>query len=169
MPCKFSRNLKTIFLVTESVFSFKCKNWKTPALITISFQEKKQELTHYHFFALIFSWYLPKVMHYNGLFWHYSAKIGLLGFFDFSWKTTKCLLRQTISLQIFKGYLPQIFHGRFLITLTQRHLWTICFTSKKATVFVTLCTIWHHLYNLKNVKNTHGGVLLLVGVSLQLY
>ena len=26
---------------------------------------------------------------------------------------------------------------------------------------VTLCTIWYHLYNLKNVQNTHGGVLLL--------
>ena len=25
-----------------------------------------------------------------------------------------------------------------------------------------LCTIWYHLYNLKNVENTHGGVLLLV-------
>ena len=25
-----------------------------------------------------------------------------------------------------------------------------------------LCTIWYHLYNLKNVKNNHGGVLLLV-------
>ena len=24
------------------------------------------------------------------------------------------------------------------------------------------CAIWYHLYNLKNVKNTHGGVLLLV-------
>ena len=23
------------------------------------------------------------------------------------------------------------------------------------------CAIWYHLYNLKNVKNTHGGVLLL--------
>ena len=22
--------------------------------------------------------------------------------------------------------------------------------------------IWHHLYNLKNIKHTHGGVLLLV-------
>ena len=28
------------------------------------------------------------------------------------------------------------------------------------------CAIWYHLYNLKNVKNTHGGVLLLV-VKLQ--
>ena len=24
------------------------------------------------------------------------------------------------------------------------------------------CAIWYHLYNLKNVKNTHGGVLLLL-------
>ena len=28
--------------------------------------------------------------------------------------------------------------------------------------YVMLCAIWYHLYNLKNVKNTHGGVLLLV-------
>ena len=24
------------------------------------------------------------------------------------------------------------------------------------------CAIWHHLYNLKHMKNTHGGVLILV-------
>ena len=24
-----------------------------------------------------------------------------------------------------------------------------------------LCAIWYHLYNLKNVKNTHNGMLLL--------
>ena len=29
------------------------------------------------------------------------------------------------------------------------------------TSAVMLCAIWHHLYNLKDVKNTHGGVLLL--------
>ena len=27
---------------------------------------------------------------------------------------------------------------------------------------VMFCTIWYHWYNFKNVKNTHGGVLLLV-------
>ena len=27
--------------------------------------------------------------------------------------------------------------------------------------YVMLCAIWYHLYNLKNVKNTHGEVLLL--------
>ena len=29
-------------------------------------------------------------------------------------------------------------------------------------LFVTLCRIWHHLYNLKTVKNTPGGVILLI-------
>ena len=28
-----------------------------------------------------------------------------------------------------------------------------------------LCAIWCHLYNLKNVENTYGGVLLLVPFS----
>ena len=28
------------------------------------------------------------------------------------------------------------------------------------------CVIWYHLYNLKNVKNTHGGVLLLKSVTI---
>ena len=32
--------------------------------------------------------------------------------------------------------------------------------SKKS--YVMRCVIWYHLYNLKNVKNTHGGVFLLV-------
>ena len=26
------------------------------------------------------------------------------------------------------------------------------------------CAIWYHLYNLKNVKNTYGGVLLFVTI-----
>ena len=35
--------------------------------------------------------------------------------------------------------------------------------------FAVRCAIWYYLYNLKNVKNTHGGVLILVklqGLSL---
>ena len=36
-------------------------------------------------------------------------------------------------------------------------------------LYVMCCAIWYHLYNLKTVKNTHGGVLILVGFSLQLY
>ena len=29
-------------------------------------------------------------------------------------------------------------------------------------LFVVRCAIWYHLYNLKNVKNSHGRVLILV-------
>ena len=29
------------------------------------------------------------------------------------------------------------------------------------TIYVMLCVIWYRLCNFKNVKNTHGGVLLL--------
>ena len=39
-------------------------------------------------------------------------------------------------------------------------------------LFVMFCAIWYYLYNLKNVKNAHGGVLFLVKLhakSLQLY
>ena len=32
----------------------------------------------------------------------------------------------------------------------------------KKVFYVMFCTIWYYLYNFKNVKNTHGGVLLLV-------
>ena len=38
--------------------------------------------------------------------------------------------------------------------LSQRHIQD----PKKHLMF---CAIWQHLYNLKNTKNTHGGVLLL--------
>ena len=31
---------------------------------------------------------------------------------------------------------------------------------------MVLCAIWYHSYNLKNVKNTHGGVLLLVKLQV---
>ena len=33
---------------------------------------------------------------------------------------------------------------------------------KISMTYVVRCAIWYHLYNLKNVKNTHRGVLLLV-------
>ena len=35
-------------------------------------------------------------------------------------------------------------------------------SKNEASSHVMLCAIWYHLYNLKNTKNTHGAVLLLV-------
>ena len=34
-------------------------------------------------------------------------------------------------------------------------------------VYVVRCAIWYHLYNLKNVKNTHGRVLFLVKLQAE--
>ena len=42
-------------------------------------------------------------------------------------------------------------------TIDQRLVTEVIFLS-----YVILCAIWYYLYNLKNVKNTHGGVLILV-------
>ena len=39
--------------------------------------------------------------------------------------------------------------------------WNWC-SNELITLYETLCVIWYHLYNLKNVKMTHGGVLCLV-------
>ena len=38
---------------------------------------------------------------------------------------------------------------------------------KFASLYVMFCTIWYHLNNVKNVKNTHGGVLLLPKITLR--
>ena len=35
--------------------------------------------------------------------------------------------------------------------------------------FCMRCAIWYHLYNLKNVKNTHVGVLILVKLQASLF
>ena len=32
---------------------------------------------------------------------------------------------------------------------------------------VMRCAIWYHLYNLKNVSSTHGGVLILVKLQAE--
>ena len=40
--------------------------------------------------------------------------------------------------------------------------------SKIWIIIEMFCAIWYHLHNLKNVKNTHGGVLLLVKLKVTL-
>ena len=50
-----------------------------------------------------------------------------------------------------------------LLQLVVRLLLTLLYlVASLIFLYVMLCMIWYLLYNLKNVKNTHGGVLLLV-------
>ena len=50
--------------------------------------------------------------------------------------------------------LPSTYSNTMVQALcSSKHVWSqLC---------VMRCAIWYHLYNLKNVKNTHGGVLIL--------
>ena len=43
------------------------------------------------------------------------------------------------------------------------------FLSSFKQLYETFCAIWYHLYNLKNMKNTHGGMLLLVKLQALAY
>ena len=65
----------------------------------------------------------------------------------------------------------------FFRNFLQHKIWTInhreSFMTRKFSVVNSLlhamcCTIWYHLHNLKNVKNTHGGVLILPATLLNL-
>ena len=41
------------------------------------------------------------------------------------------------------------------------------FLKLQSCEYVIFCAIWYHLDNLKNVKNTHGGVLILAKLRVE--
>ena len=45
---------------------------------------------------------------------------------------------------------------------------TVVEDERSMELYIMLCAIWYHLYNLENVKNTHEGVLLLVKLQATL-
>ena len=47
--------------------------------------------------------------------------------------------------------------------------YTFQYTFLNKTIYVMRYAIWYHLYNLKNVKNTHKGVLILVKLQSEAY
>ena len=44
----------------------------------------------------------------------------------------------------------------------EKHQWHVMVISDDDYIDVVRCAIWYHLYNLKNVKNTQEGVLILL-------
>ena len=50
---------------------------------------------------------------------------------------------------ITSNFLKAVFYKFYLV-----RSWILCL------IYVMLCAIWYHLYNLETVKNTHWGVLL---------
>ena len=57
----------------------------------------------------------------------------------------------TVVLMVFFIYAHGCFYRKYFL-----HMHVDVF------LYTMFCAIWYHLYCLKNVKNTHGGVLLLV-------
>ena len=62
-------------------------------------------------------------------------------------------LLQIATVQLFIDEL--IFSYKFMLL-------TLRVFSVNSFKYVILCAIWYHLYNLKNMKSTHGGVILLL-------
>ena len=54
------------------------------------------------------------------------------------------------------------YHRSSTDTIKVQRSSTILFTKVTTMEYETLCAIWYHFYNLKTVKNTYGGVLLLI-------
>ena len=68
---------------------------------------------------------------------------------------------KSLRLKFYRGNFPSSLN----ITTSKNgisHQKMLVFSSVLYYKHVMHCVIWYHLYNLKNVKNTHGGVLLLV-------
>ena len=88
------------------------------------------------------------------LWWLCSAltHINLL----FFWKTTIFQRTRVLYKNILKSC---IIFGSFKLQAWNTSLYFMLILMIK---YVMRCAIWYHLYNLKNVKNTHGGVLILV-------
>ena len=51
-------------------------------------------------------------------------------------------------------------HVKFNFLMPKSAFHANFFILSKYVIYVMRCAIWYHLHNLKNLKNTHGGVLL---------
>ena len=54
-----------------------------------------------------------------------------------------------------------VFRGYKTGTLAGNGLTSTSHFCQLNDIYVMRCAIWYHLYNLKNLKNTHGGVLFV--------
>ena len=54
-------------------------------------------------------------------------------------------------------YFPKMLLNCSFWLYKKTRLWSVLFSTRE---YETLCLIWYHLYNIKNVKNTHERVFL---------
>ena len=75
--------------------------------------------------------------------------IHVMNFMTYS-KSHKVIRMKTYKNKL---YIRKTFNHEMLRTASQFSCYNI--------IYETLCVIWYHLYNLKNVKNTHRSVILI--------
>ena len=99
------------------------------------------------------------------------SSIKFNSFFNYFWEIRKSIL---IGLQLFlsvvspflkTGAISASFRRSEKISTFYTAIETFC---ESVRVYVVRWAIWYHLYNLKNVKNTHGGLLILVKLQATL-
>ena len=78
-------------------------------------------------------------------------------FISFIFKTLKCALARLFKIVVLKVLKASFLHWKFY-HLASVLLYYMTFDTE---LNATLSGIWYHFYNLKHVKNIHGGVLLL--------
>ena len=95
----------------------------------------------------------------------FSTKKGVFKSFKFHRKTPllESLFNKRLQYRCFPLKFAKFLRTSFLKNNCER----LCLRHQKCIkepvyVFLMLCAIWCHLYNLKKVKNTHGGVLILL-------
>ena len=100
-------------------------------------------------------------------YWSRYSRMDLVKFVEdrlqILWSDMVCLVDHitTISLQIFQ----RLYSTNFTwLILEYLDLYLI---SGFQRLIVMLCGIWSYLYNLKNVRNTHGEVLLLIKLQAE--
>ena len=75
--------------------------------------------------------------------------------FHFIWKSLYFSSVGGIFFEANLSIINSIYCLSIIVVLKSRECWLVI-------PFVMLCAIWYFLYNFKNLKNTHGGMLILV-------
>ena len=135
--------------------------------LTLNFVRKMQQQQHKKdgTNCLPSRWVSPGVLYpiMIGRFcWHsgWPKKVRMLWLYNF-FKLGIISLKRTPKWTFYGIYLPCQF-SYWSLNFLKIRLISAEIRIFESPVYVMRWAIWYHLYNLKNVKNTHGGVLILV-------
>ena len=89
--------------------------------------------------------------------WHCGNVLNLISDPCKGWCWFRCIEKQQQAERILPSSQRMCVLGEKVAAIASKGFW-----SSRWSSYVMLCAIWYHLYNFKNVKSTHGGVLPFV-------